>query len=347
MAGRIKELDALRGIAALLVVFFHFTMHRPEYNYFFKLGTTGVDLFFMISGFVIFMSLGHITRGSQFVINRASRLYPTYWASVTFTFMIIACHSLFLGNFKPGPDLVQYAGNLTMFQFYLGIPDLDGPYWTMIIEMLFYMAIWLLYVTRSLRFIDSFCMAASSAAVVSTLFFWDHDLVRKMIIAIPLFQFIPLFYAGITFYRIFNSTLSPTRGYSLLVFCLACQILLFNHAGRSHKFISHGEYAAVLAFYFLAFVLFLNGGLRFVSNKVLLFFGKISFALYLTHQYLSLYVVIPFFHGYLGLGFWPTSLFITLPIAIGVAALITYYVEIPYSRKMKEQLRLLEGRLRG
>lgn len=54
---RYEELDALRGIAALMVVLFHFTMYRQETKFGFKLGTTGVDLFFLISGFVIIMSL--------------------------------------------------------------------------------------------------------------------------------------------------------------------------------------------------------------------------------------------------------------------------------------------------
>ena len=67
---RYQELDALRGIAALFVVFFHFTMGREGLNTFFKLGTTGVDLFFIISGFVIFMSLQKISKGRDFVINR-------------------------------------------------------------------------------------------------------------------------------------------------------------------------------------------------------------------------------------------------------------------------------------
>lgn len=55
-SNRYTELDALRGIAALMVVFFHFTMDRPQGQMGFKLGVTGVDLFFIISGFVIFMS---------------------------------------------------------------------------------------------------------------------------------------------------------------------------------------------------------------------------------------------------------------------------------------------------
>ena len=90
---RFHELDALRGIAALMVVFFHFTIGRAEAKLGFKLGTTGVDLFFIISGFVIFMSLSKVKSSLDFVINRVSRLYPTYWVSVTFTFILIKLKS--------------------------------------------------------------------------------------------------------------------------------------------------------------------------------------------------------------------------------------------------------------
>lgn len=86
---RYEELDALRRIAALMVVFFHFTLGRPEAKLGFKLGTTGVDLFFIISGLVIFMSLTRVKTSLDFVINRVSRLYPTYWTCATFTFIVI------------------------------------------------------------------------------------------------------------------------------------------------------------------------------------------------------------------------------------------------------------------
>jgi peptidoglycan/LPS O-acetylase OafA/YrhL len=51
---RYKELDALRGIAAMLVIFFHFTMEKPEANLGFNLGITGVDLFFYYQRFCHF-----------------------------------------------------------------------------------------------------------------------------------------------------------------------------------------------------------------------------------------------------------------------------------------------------
>ena len=72
---RFQELDALRGLAALMVVFFHFTKGRNEADLGFKLGTTGVDLFFVISGFVILLSIEHIEKSGQFIINRIRLIY--------------------------------------------------------------------------------------------------------------------------------------------------------------------------------------------------------------------------------------------------------------------------------
>ena len=85
---RYKELDALRGIAALIVVLFHFTMEREQAKLGFELGVTGVDLFFIISGFVIYMTINKVSTTLEFVINRFTRLFPVYWSCVTFTFLL-------------------------------------------------------------------------------------------------------------------------------------------------------------------------------------------------------------------------------------------------------------------
>lgn len=72
--GRILELDALRGIAVVIVLIFHLTLYRKETEYGFKLGVTGVDLFFLISGFVIFLTLQQSNNWKNFIFNRFSRL---------------------------------------------------------------------------------------------------------------------------------------------------------------------------------------------------------------------------------------------------------------------------------
>lgn len=339
---RLKELDALRGIAALLVVFFHFTMDRPGYNTFFKLGTTGVDLFFIISGFVILMSLQNISKGVDFVINRASRLYPTYWASVTFTFILLISYSIYKDVGDLGSKAIQYLGNLTMFQFYLnfphGIADLDGPYWTLIIEMLFYISILLLYLTKLIKHLEVIGIILCLAMIILIYFCYHLSYVKDIINWLPLLQFLPLFFAGATFYKIHTNKNSKVISYSIIVFCFICQIFLFPHVGRSFSFISRTEYCIMLFVYFSLFVLFVNNRLSFIVNKTTLFLGKISYALYLIHQYVSLKFIIPIFHNKLGINFWIVTFFINLPIIIGIASLITYKIEVPYSRKMKEKL---------
>src|SRR5262245_16693709 len=92
-SSRLRELDALRGVAALFVMFYHFSMDRTGFERYLSFGTTGVDLFFIISGFVIFMSLEKVSDSREFIINRISRLYPTYWAAVTYSIILTSCYA--------------------------------------------------------------------------------------------------------------------------------------------------------------------------------------------------------------------------------------------------------------
>ncbi len=333
---RYSELDCLRGIAALMVLFFHLTMGREEANVGFKLGTTGVDLFFIISGFVISMSIHAVAKGIDFVVNRISRLYPTYWASITFTFFLITIYGLYKNEPIRWGD---YFGNLTMFQYYLGIQNLDEPYWTMIVEMNFYIFILILFQLNILRFILPIGICITLFVGISANFFWT-DLVRTIFKAIPLLEFFPLFFSGMIFYQWRSQPKKNISFIFILLLCLITQIFLYNIAGRSASFISHEEYAGVLLIFFILFFLFVHNKLRFIVNRPLLFLGKISFALYLIHQYLLLGHILPMFVNRFGVNFWIASLFVCVPISIAVAASITYFVEIPYSAKMKNWLRV-------
>ncbi len=83
---RFEELDVLRGVATVAVVVFHYSGQATRYftgfPFHFKLGEHGVQLFFGISGFVIFMTLEKTQRLRDFVVSRFSRLYPAYWTTL-------------------------------------------------------------------------------------------------------------------------------------------------------------------------------------------------------------------------------------------------------------------------
>lgn len=90
MKNRFTELDALRGIAVMLVLISHYTwaydLNSGDYHFeiledhkfHFLYGAFGVQIFFVISGFVIFMTLEHTKSAAHFAVNRFARLYPTY-----------------------------------------------------------------------------------------------------------------------------------------------------------------------------------------------------------------------------------------------------------------------------
>lgn len=333
---RFEELDVLRGVAAIMVVLFHFTMGRNQADLGFKLGTTGVDLFFIISGFVILLSLEYVEKSGQFIINRISRLYPTYWASVTITFSLLIVSGLYRMNFT-NVSIVQYLGNMTMFQFYLKIPNLDGPYWTMIIEMLFYIIMVILFQFKLLKYLNSIGVALTIIIVLITHFQIDNIWVNNLFYGVPVLQFWPLFFAGILFYKLIKKNINQTKCYGMIMLCLISQIMLFDYSGNSSSFIDLWEYAFMLFFYFSLFTLFVNGRLKFIINKPSLFLGKISFALYLTHQMISLGIIIPFLTKKLNFNFWLSSA-IALFCSIVLATFITYFIEVPYSRKMRNKL---------
>ena len=153
------ELDVIRFIAALSVVLFHLAFRGwnmedigydpyPELSYFFKYGYLGVDIFFMVSGFVILLTASR--RGPiSFIISRISRLYPAYWICATTTF--------FFAIFFPiaNYDLVftDYLVNLTMLQGFLGFHHIDGSYWTLMIELQFYAMILIILTLRLIHHI--------------------------------------------------------------------------------------------------------------------------------------------------------------------------------------------------
>jgi len=335
---RIQELDSLRGIAALVVLVFHFSLLQKDLLAFTKFGVTGVDLFFIISGFVITMSLERIQFGYQFAINRFSRLYPTYWTSVIFTFVIICINKSFFG-FEPQNSIPtsDFLYNLTMFQYYFGVKDLDGPYWTMIIEMLFYLVMGYLFLTKSLKSALAILIPLILLGTVLTEFHWFQPFSMAYFKNFPLAQSLPLFVSGILFHRLFTKDKRILLNIGLIIACYFLQVLLFTKVGRANYYISHPEYKVVLAIYFALFFLFVFGKLKFIVNRTTLFLGKISFALYLIHQYFSIYFLIPNLMK-LGINYYVAAFLIALPACILIAAGITFFIEKPVGKWIKRIL---------
>ncbi len=168
-------IDPLRFIAALFVVLFHYSfaikynawswmLHPPDFlqeherKYgFLAYGFLGVQIFFVISGFVILPSAMHKT-ARQFFAARLLRLYPALFICCTITFTV--------RNFFPVDALALYTTHLKDYLASLFLMNevfklyyIDGAYWTLISEMMFYVFIGLLIFTHNLSRLEYFLMA--------------------------------------------------------------------------------------------------------------------------------------------------------------------------------------------
>ena len=148
--GTLKSIQALRAIAANLVILTHLVVVEgkffpdpllPHVAYY---GMLGVDIFFVLSGFVMLESIGGKSAG-KFIRARCVRIYPAYWVATTAVLLV------FLYN----PDLVNssYAEPTSIWKSYLLIPQkmmpLLGIGWTLIFEMYFYIVLALLLALRA------------------------------------------------------------------------------------------------------------------------------------------------------------------------------------------------------
>ncbi len=163
---RLQILDLSRFIAAIMVVFYHYTFNGilngkissitqlPTISGVTKYGFLGVELFFMISGYVILISA---KKGSPlaFAKSRATRLYPAYWAGLILT----SCFASVLGGEMMGVDLKTVIINLSMLQSFIGVEHVDGVYWTLVYEIKFYAIVFAALLFSNIFTIERFILA--------------------------------------------------------------------------------------------------------------------------------------------------------------------------------------------
>ncbi len=152
---RFQAVDAMRGLAALAVVFYHVqgAMSRGAQPWFpgalswlAERGHFGVNVFFVLSGFVIARSVRHgsMTPGyfGRFVLRRSIRLDPPYWTAIALEVLLIyGGLALFPSLGTPAPTWPQLLSHLAYLQDILGYGQLIPIFWTLCYEFQFYLVL--------------------------------------------------------------------------------------------------------------------------------------------------------------------------------------------------------------
>lgn len=311
---RFRELDMLRGIAALAVVLFHYSIHTAKYfgdfPFRFEPGKYGVSLFFCVSGFVIFWTLERSRTLADFAFSRFSRLYPTYWAAILLWGVVSV--GFFGERFWPG----GYAANLTMLQTFVGVTDLDVAFWTLAVELVFYVWMALFFRLGLLKHIlpiGVFWLLVSAVWVLAG----EPALLRTYLIL----PYIPYFIAGIVFYR---ARAGWRREYALMI--LLAGLVLVVHNGALGGVIAAVCFAAMFAA--------ISGWLSWAVNPVTVMLGTVSYALYVTHNNIGAQALNRLHDAGV-----PSvvSVPLMIAVAVGIAAAVTYGVEHPAMRWLRNQ----------
>lgn len=364
---RFWELDVLRGIAALSVVLFHYTSqystlykHSDQVWFYWGLGRHGVEFFFIVSGFVILITLERTKSCSDFIIKRFSRLYPAYWVGIILTFTITAIAQL--------PDLqVTFKDallNLTMFQWLFNTPNVDKVYWTLKIEICFYVIMLLIYKLRLLKRVELVVsgwltltlfysiktyMSSQGLPLFSFLDYGNYldpnnpllianlmsdnapyfsmgiignfkDIIRELLII----KYAHLFIAGLMIYKVNKQGFSFYR-FLIIMICILAQRFAYPWENSWSTTI-------VIATFIMLLYLANRGYLKWIRLKPLIFLGTISYSLYLIHQNIG-YALIRQLYQY---DFNPNlSIILAIVLSIALASAITFLIELPANQWLR------------
>lgn len=331
---RILELDALRAMAAINLVLFHFThVYAVKFGFSSPLGgewpygAYGVELFFILSGFVNSMSLMRRGKPVDFVAARLIRIVPL--------FLMVIFANLWIVTFAPlngqPVSTQQFLANLTLMPRVFGYECIDPVMWTLQVEMMFYFVLVTLFCKGYLQryFVGWGSLLAASlvlcpaldaaqASYGHTSLFAALSAVRHLLVL----DFVPLFAIGFLLYMI-KTGVGP-KWQNLLGIVVA--------AGVFHS-IDHGKHNPAATALIIGLVtMAAYGKIPVLRLKPFVTISAISYALYLCHNNLGCVLLNTFDQA----GLPPLAcLAIVIVFSFALALVITNRIEQPITKALR------------
>jgi peptidoglycan/LPS O-acetylase OafA/YrhL len=363
MNRRLAFIDTLRGVAVLSVVLQHslelivsshttgayYWSFHDAIGYYFNFGRFGVVLFFFVSGFVIPFSFPNTaTPVRDFTISRVFRLYPAYWLSILIGLILMPI--LAEGTYP----LSRIAVNLTMFQTFVNVPNLWVFYWTLAIELIFYIGCIGLFAMGLLnRPLTAFyiVIATSLICIVGPLVVDNRIVWRLMEVALNL----TAMFLG----KVMRDTVIGGRlrwwhvAICASLYCVFAVTISFKlYGGEYHENFFFGySIASSYVGAAIVFVVFAAFGER-MSSRFMAFVGMISYSVYLMSPFVIVWISRTF-----GVGSRPAEWALLIVGAVAMSILVSWLtyavVEKPFisfGHRFRSRFRptvALEPSLRG
>lgn len=325
--------DALRGVAASMVVMLHLTYaHMPAVpdasqspfvigvRYF---GGTGVQIFFVISGFVIAHSLRNTVPSgrsiSAFILRRQLRLDPAYWVTIAMALAFVAIGRTALSDPQPLPSTRELVANVFYFHVLTRQRPILEVAWTLCIEIQFYLVFILLLwgVHRANgRNVDRVPTYAAPLVLLTG--------AASLILKIPQPGWFTVFWSYFAVGVLISWTIRRKISFFYPLALLTAMAINAALVQGLPMWIGTGTGFVIL-------VVGAQGRLtEWAGGAVLQYLGRISYSLYLVHQ-LFISVIHNFYrrlalsNGYIEI----LSLAVTVCVSIAVAHILHTIVEKP------------------
>ncbi|WP_406838607.1 acyltransferase family protein [Streptomyces sp. AHU1] len=344
---RLRALDGLRLVAALMVAGYHYggrdgevvqawgssPKHQfPTLHHLFAYGCLGVQVFFVISGFVICMSgWGRPLR--SFFASRASRLLPAYWAAILLVTAVFALPFVAYRTVSPSDTLV----NLTMLQQPLGVDRVLGVCWTLWAEVRFYalFALCIVLPGANRQRVIMFCAGWTLAAAIA------QGVNEPLLDMVLMPEYAPYFIGGVGLYLVHRDRRDAYAWGIVGVSWLIGQhyaVQRLWHAPNPQFFSDRSSLAIVLVvtFGYAAVAAIALGWLRWANWRWLTVAGALTYPFYLVHEHLG-WVVIKAYHRTLHIPSYGTFL-ATVATMLLLAWLLNRFVENRLTPRLRTAL---------